>query len=297
MIDIVYEQDKRYPGPDVASPKAGEILTQEQLDAMNPLYSWADVKEFARAGRLDKLGRTGKVQYTYEQWKAHVKQEHGTLEKYLRINNLPWGEEPDDADAAVQKQHSVDGVDAYLRWDKMKDGKNKTWAVLRNQMPYAVPRDVRHFVVWVRVPIYSPKLVHDDKDKWEKIQNEGLGGFTGIIPPADDCSNLILPSGPPPISQDFFASLSPSTGDWHHHDQLRGGTDIQKWYGVRYEAEGGHEVGSMVRALWDERGWECVWVANPARIQSIPGLAHFHVFARRKAPDEIDASEAVWGTD
>jgi hypothetical protein len=32
------------------------------------------------------------------------------------------------------------------------------------------------------------------------------------------------------------------------------------------------------------------------RLQSIPGFSHFHVFARRKTPEEIDAAEAAWGT-
>ena len=31
---------------------------------------------------------------------------------------------------------------------------------------------------------------------------------------------------------------------------------------------------------------------NPPRLQSVPGFSHFHVFARRKTPEEIDAAEA-----
>jgi len=29
------------------------------------------------------------------------------------------------------------------------------------------------------------------------------------------------------------------------------------------------------------------------RLQSVPGFSHFHVFARRKTPEEIDAAEAA----
>jgi hypothetical protein len=32
---------------------------------------------------------------------------------------------------------------------------------------------------------------------------------------------------------------------------------------------------------------------NPAHLQSVPGFSHFHVFARRKTPQEIDISEKV----
>ena len=37
---------------------------------------------------------------------------------------------------------------------------------------------------------------------------------------------------------------------------------MRKWAGVTYQSEGGEEVGRMVRALWDERGWECLWVST-----------------------------------
>ncbi|WVQ77606.1 hypothetical protein IAR50_007294 [Cryptococcus sp. DSM 104548] len=315
MLDIIYAEDRRYPGPTISTPKAGEVMAQEEFDALRPLYTWGELKEIAQAGRLEKFGRNGKVQSRYWFWKAQVLREHGTLENYLKINNLPWGE--DDDSEVIQKQEktvSVEGVlvapllgykedhysfenamPPYLQWESMKHGKNKTWAVLRNQMPYSVPHDVRHFVVWVRVPIYHPELIQHDDAKWQKIKEEGLGGFTGVIPPIDNCEDFKAPAGDPDNIRSFYYTLSTIPGGWYHHDQSKGSAEVQKWYGVQYEAEGGHEVASMVRDLWDERGWECVWFANPAKIRSIPGLAHFHVLARRKTPDEIDASEAIWG--
>lgn len=39
---------------------------------------------------------------------------------------------------------------------------------------------------------------------------------------------------------------------------------------------------------------EIVQFVNPPRLQSVPGFSHFHVFARRKTPGEIDASEVAW---
>lgn len=38
-----------------------------------------------------------------------------------------------------------------------------------------------------------------------------------------------------------------------------------------------------------------VQFVNPPRLQSVPGFSHFHVFARRKTPEEIDAAEHIWG--
>jgi hypothetical protein len=34
-------------------------------------------------------------------------------------------------------------------------------------------------------------------------------------------------------------------------------------------------------------------MADQQRLQSVPGFSHFHVFARRKTPEEIDAAEAA----
>jgi len=39
------------------------------------------------------------------------------------------------------------------------------------------------------------------------------------------------------------------------------GGEKKKWAGREYEAKGGKEVGRMVKGLWDERGWECLWVS------------------------------------
>ncbi|WVQ80946.1 hypothetical protein IAT38_003053 [Cryptococcus sp. DSM 104549] len=55
------------------------------------------------------------------------------------------------------------------------------------------------------------------------------------------------------------------------------GNDMRGWAGVQYEMCGGHEVGKMVKRLWDERGWECLWFLNPPRIQTVQGFSHFHV--------------------
>lgn len=41
-----------------------------------------------------------------------------------------------------------------------------------------------------------------------------------------------------------------------------GGTEMRKWAGKEYQSVGGEEVARMVRGLWDERGWECVWVSG-----------------------------------
>jgi len=44
----------------------------------------------------------------------------------------------------------------------------------------------------------------------------------------------------------------------------------------------GREIDGFVKRRWVEREWETAWFVNPPRIQSVRGLAHIHVFAKKK---------------
>lgn len=134
-----------------------------------------------------------------------------------------------------------------------------------------------------QVPIAHPSQVGSDPAKWDIIQDEGLGGFTGVIP----ILNLPSLSQPSPDTPSYTTSMctrtSPPTAPEAHTiaphvpasetqatpaneayaiDILHSGPEERRWAGVRYESEGGEEVGRMVRGLWDERGWECLWVSR-----------------------------------
>lgn len=50
--------------------------------------------------------------------------------------------------------------------------------------------------------------------------------------------------------------------EWYAADVAYGGPEMRKWAGLKYQSEGGEEVGKMVQGLWDERGWECLWVSR-----------------------------------
>ncbi|OCF40891.1 hypothetical protein I317_05341 [Kwoniella heveanensis CBS 569] len=236
-----------------------------------------------------------------------------------------------DARHAQQSRQSGPrpGTD-YLSYDAEEGFDESKYAVLNNDWPYNIPPGVRHFCVWSRVPIAHPSLVDDDPGAWAKIEEEGLGGFTGILPISTPARPSIDPSCLPSIptqasalsgidtsssshnGSDALGHQGPSymrhplgwgavtlsefgEQDWYAVDLKFGGPELQKWANRQYEAKGGQEVGKMVKALWDERGWECLWFVNPPRLQSVPGLSHFHVFARRKTPEEIDAGERIWG--
>jgi len=128
-----------------------------------------------------------------------------------------------------------------------------------------VPHDVEHWLIWSRAPIVNPS------NEW--IDKLGLWGFTGT----EGSEPAILPEGitpPPPPTQE--------------EANVIGGAC--------------QEVEKCVKARWPEPQWECAWFMNPPvsnsssprmhkmieyiykPLQSIPGLAHVHVFARPKTP-------------
>ncbi|KAI6006462.1 hypothetical protein EDC04DRAFT_2782236, partial [Pisolithus marmoratus] len=143
--------------------------------------------------------------------------------------------------------------------------------IIQNDWPYSVPLEVEHAVIWSRVPIFHPSLIPNVIDA--RIQQDGLWGFTGSDTPTED-----LPS---------LESCLPALADW--------GVTIQSMIRSSkgsYEEEemvlhAGKEVDGFVKRRWQESKWETAWFVNPPRLQSIPGLAHIHVFARRKPSEEV----------
>jgi len=119
--------------------------------------------------------------------------------------------------------------------------------ILPNDWPYSVPHNIFHYVVWSRLPLIHPELV--PQSLWPRLAQDGLWGFTGSD---------------------------------HVRRHLEGLNEDEMKMIVR----AGSDIASFVSREWDEEEYETAWFANPPRLQSVPGLAHFHVFARRKA--EVD---------
>lgn len=154
-----------------------------------------------------------------------------------------------------------------------------------------VPPEIEHVLIWTRLPIVPtdlpPSLV-------PRVHQDGLWGFTGNTSP---------PPSPSVIPQ-FIHALY----DW--------GATVEKMIcsprGTDEEEEAvrhaGRECEKFIKERWVEREWETAWFVNPPvslplddlsrtnhtlrlrqRLQSVPGLAHIHVFARHKSPEEIAA--------
>ncbi|WWD00940.1 hypothetical protein V866_007878 [Kwoniella sp. B9012] len=300
MSQVTYLDDTRYPGPSIheASAEIAGLPTQEELDAYPRMYTWGELKEVIVSGQLEKLMRNKEMQVRYNRWMNGIREKYGSTENYLKQGRLPFPQ------SAAEPTYDSNGTSSaiphdYLTYDAEKGFDESKYAVLTNDWPYNVPYGVRHLCVWSKLPIAHKSLVDDDPASWTKIEEEGLGGFTGVIPftPAEKPTQAAVNGTTPPHPFGWGATqLSDYQSDsWLAVDLMFGGKEMREWAGKQYTSKGGQEVQKMVEGLWDVRGWECLWFVNPPRIQSVPGLSHFHVFARRKTPEEIDAAETIWG--
>ncbi|OCF53979.1 hypothetical protein L486_08536 [Kwoniella mangroviensis CBS 10435] len=335
MSQVTFLDDARYPGPSIheASAEIAGLPTQDELDAYPRMYTWGELKEVIVSGQLEKLMRNKEMQVRYNIWMNGIREKYGStgdfestsrialnayprntrsgsiclceltlyihgIENYLKQGRLPFPQ------SAAEPTYEPNGSSSsiphdYLTYDAGKGFDESKYAVLTNDWPYNVPYGVRHLCVWSKLPIAHRSLVNDDPASWTKIAEEGLGGFTGVIPftpaekPAQTATNGTTP--PHPFGWGATQLSDYQSDSWLAVDLMFGGKEMREWAGKQYTSKGGQEVQKMVEALWDVRGWECLWFVNPPRIQSVPGLSHFHVFARRKTPEEIDAAEMIWG--
>lgn len=137
-------------------------------------------------------------------------------------------------------------------------------------IPHTVPPEVEHSVVWTRQPIFHPAVIQPAIS--ERIEADGLWGFTGL-------------TSPPPSPSSLPTSL-PALAEWG----IPSDYTVNRVQGTPEDEElierAGAGVHGFVRSKWPEDEWETAWFVNPPRLQSVRGLAHFHVFARRKSEEE-----------
>ena len=157
---------------------------------------------------------------------------------------------------------------------------------LRAGPQLTVPPEVEHTLIWTKVPIYHAKIVAESVKS--RIDQDGLWGFTGNeeLPPSPN--NVIASIGALSewgITLDRMVKSKPPT--------IEEAALIER---------AGSEVHRYVKTRWSESEWETAWFVNPPvrshfcqediqrpngfayhqRLQSVPGLAHIHVFARHK---------------
>ncbi|KAH7101187.1 hypothetical protein BKA62DRAFT_189314 [Auriculariales sp. MPI-PUGE-AT-0066] len=231
--------------PDHASQDLqSQVPSRDEIARLYPpRWSFLELKLFIDSGDLGLLKRDPALQQRYDAWLDLVRVAHGTVSAYLVNIRLGWAAAPP----------APPGVFFTV------DSPRELWKILQNDWPYCIPHDVEHALVWTRVPIVNAERIPPAVRA--RIDDCGLWGFTGG---AD--AELIRTDGT--------------------DDDDRGA----KYIGTGEEARAvraairvaGTDVDAFVRTHWPEDEWETAWFVNPPRLQSIPGLAHTHVFARRK---------------
>ncbi|CAA7262916.1 unnamed protein product [Cyclocybe aegerita] len=257
--------------------RTGPPTREELLVHYPPKFTWNQLKTFVNSGDLGLLKRDRKLQKRYDEWVIGIVAEYGSVVKYLMNHRLRWGQ-PDTLslltselqdDRFVEAPNS-DGTNrptdgeppAYFSWETP----SKYLSIIQNDWPYSVPSNIEHTLIWTKVPIYHPDLAAPSIKA--RIDQDGLWGFTGL-------------DSPPPSPSTLPACL-PALAEW--------GITLEKM--VKSETptpekavlirRAGSEVHRFVKNRWLESEWETAWFVNPPRLQSVPGLAHIHVFARHK---------------
>ena len=98
-----------------------------------------------------------------------------------------------------------------------------------------------------------------------------MSGFTGITPlrsppinpnlSATSYNRYHLPSHFDSVGRlKLLGALHPR--DWYAADVAFAGKEMSSWAGVEHQSRRGEEVSKTVEALWDPRGWECLWVGD-----------------------------------
>ncbi|KAH8102124.1 hypothetical protein BXZ70DRAFT_54685 [Cristinia sonorae] len=288
-----------------ASPKPVEVPlrtgppTKEELIAHYPSkFTWNQLKTFLNSGDLGLLKRDKNLEARYRTWAKAIEREYGSMVNYLCDYRLQWGK-PDklgllksrlDDDNDTKPEHasqktSLFSPDTPSPADPPSyftaNTPSELISIIMADWPYLVPIDIEHSLIWTKLPIIPPNI---HQSIVPRVSQDGLWGFTG--------------NPDPPPSPSSLPACLPALAEWGvtMNDIVRSerGTDAEE----ELVRQAGREVDLFVRKRWNEREWETAWFVRPPRLQSVPGLAHIHVFARYKLAEEIvEAKEASrWDT-
>ncbi|KAN0087415.1 Protein of unknown function (DUF3605) domain containing protein [Tylopilus felleus] len=258
--------------------------TMKELRVHYPArFTWSQLKTFVNSGDLGLLKRDKKLQCKYDEWVVGIKKEYGSVINYLLNHRLQWGKRDtlslltsalDDLPTITTQNGEREpyATPEYFKADIPVN--SELICIIQNDWPYSVPPEIEHSLIWTQVPIFHPILIPPAIEA--RVQQDGFWGFTGS---ADTAKSL--PS---------LESCLPALSDWGvTMDMLvrsPGGSEVEE----AMVKNAGKEVHEFVKRRWKENQWETAWFVNPPRLQSIPGLAHIHVFARKKTTEE----EAAW---
>ncbi|EKM79241.1 hypothetical protein AGABI1DRAFT_113826 [Agaricus bisporus var. burnettii JB137-S8] len=262
------------------------LPTREELLVHYPAkFTWNQLKTFVNSGDLGLLKRDKKLQKRYDEWAVGIVAKYGSIVNYLLNYRLQWGkadtlslltsalkDEPRNVKAVEPPNGSVivkeppplpSDAPEYFSVDTPAE----YISIIQNDWPYSVPAEVEHTLIWTRIPIFHPSLISPLIKS--RIEQDGLWGFTGN-------------TSPPPSPSSTLPSCLPALSDWNITLENMVVSEKPSEEEEILVRRAGGEVHEFVKRRWDESEWETAWFVNPPRLQSVPGLAHIHVFAKQK---------------
>ncbi|KAH9047673.1 hypothetical protein EDB84DRAFT_1460551 [Lactarius hengduanensis] len=270
----------------------GPPMKEELVVHYPAKFTWKQLKTFVNSGDLGSLKRDKKLQQRYERWAGGIKEQYGSMANYLRSYRLQWGRADtlskipsrlfspvttvgSDVDCSMVTllDSGLPPIPSGTKPYFTADTPSQLVSIIMNDWPYSVPSFIEHYLIWTVLPILPPNLPPLIEPR---LLQDGLWGFTGY------------PENSPPPSPSQLLACLPALTDWG----ITEASLIRSTRGTEKEEtavrEAGSEVHRFVVATWKEREWETAWFVNPPRLQSVPSLAHIHVFARYKSLPDIE---------
>ncbi|TFK73639.1 hypothetical protein BDN72DRAFT_893819 [Pluteus cervinus] len=269
--------------PETVPLRTGPPTREELLVYYPAKFTWEQLKVFVTSGDLGLLKRDRSLHKRYGEWAVDIVEEYGSVVNYLTSYRLQWGKP--DTRALLRSALDVEYEGPSIAADTQPQGPEvpqglpydapayftakappEYISIIQNDWPYSIPADVEHTLIWTRLPIFHPDLIHESVTA--RVEQDGLWGFTGLVGPPPDLS--LLPTYLPALAEwgiTMDRLIRSERGSEEQEEAVR---------------RAGQEVQKFVRNRWDETKWETAWFVNPPRLQSVRGLAHVHVFAKQK---------------
>lgn len=261
MIELVLSRMSiPFPPPlepvpdDLSSVQMGEgPPTLGELAKFYPArHTWEELKAFMRTGDLSLLKRDPVLQKRYVKWAQDIKGTYGTITNYLLQVRLGWGTPLTSNNSPAASAEILSSIATTTVPYFTSNITPENVKIIFNDWPYSIPLDISHYVVWTRLPIVHPDIVHPSV--MEQVHHDGLWGFSGGHP-------------------EEHGSIDGQWGDVAPNTSAEARAHI---------LNAGQHTHDFVTAHWPPHIWEVAWFVNPPRIQSVKDLTHIHVFARRK---------------
>ncbi|EGG12890.1 uncharacterized protein MELLADRAFT_124140 [Melampsora larici-populina 98AG31] len=242
------------------------------LEATGPENWYPETVERVVQGRGSNIPRTEEMQERYTQYFSNVQKNHKTPEENI-YKQMEWNPK-------LRNQENLPSFlnpQCHQRSDLVK--------ILKNDFPWDLPKEVEHFVVWMRIPLVNkssfqkhgkerfPSIKYFNQDRikglLEYIDNHPFFGYSGIHD-----ENLIKPLNP-------AKELHPNGNPYKtFNNQFI--TQTEGWQAIQWA---GRHVNAYLQKTFPQNQYEFVWNRSTKKVRSFVDPEHIHVLVKSKNID------------